>query len=93
MHVPLSSEILDRLREEASRRGVKPEDCARQLIEERLSSPAVPQSARGALDLIDQWDREDQTSDPAELDRRRRDFEEFKEAINASHSSDRKIYP
>jgi len=93
MHVPLSSETMDRLRREASRRGLNPEDFARQLIEEQLSHSPAAQNVKRTLDLLDQWDREDQTDDPAELERRRKDFEQFKDAINASHSSDRKIYP
>ncbi len=93
MHVPLSSETINRLRQEALRRGLNPEECARQLIEEQLSHSGGGQNSRRTLDLLDQWDREDQTDDPEELERRRKDFEEFKDAINASHSSNRKIYP
>jgi hypothetical protein len=93
MHLALSADVLKRLRQEASRRGVEPEDLARQAIEEKLgSSEGVPPN-RTALELMDQWDREDETDDPTELERRQREFEEFKEAINLSHSSTRKIYP
>jgi len=93
MHVPLSSETMTRLQKEALRRGLDPEELARQLIEERLSDSQAAQDVKRTLDLLDQWDREDLTDDPEELERRRQDFEEFKAGINASHSSDRKIYP
>ncbi|HEY8746673.1 MAG TPA: hypothetical protein VIM11_01780 [Tepidisphaeraceae bacterium] len=93
MNVPLSTEVLEQLRQEASRRGIAPEDYARQLIEERLSDPTIERGNRATLALLDQWDLDDETNDPAELERRRQDFEEFKEVINASHSSDRKIFP
>lgn len=93
MHVPLSPETLERLRMEASRRGVDPEDFARQIIEEQLESPALTPDAQRMIELMDQWDREDQTNDPAELARRQSEFDEFKRAINESHSSSRKIYP
>ena len=93
MHVPLTEDLMERLRDEASRRGVEPPDCARQLIEESLSGPDQKRGNGRLLDLLDQWDIEDQTDDPAEIARRQHDFEEFKEAINASHSSKRKIYP
>jgi len=66
---------------------------ARQLIEERLADSQAAQDAKRTLDLLDQWELEDRTDDPEELQRRRRDFEEFKAGINSSHSSDRKIYP
>jgi hypothetical protein len=46
-----------------------------------------------ALELMDQWDREDETTDPEELEQRRRDLEEFKHVIDSSHSSNRKVYP
>jgi len=93
MHVPLTDEIMDRLRAEASRRGVEPAACARQPIEERLSLPDATRSTETIFERLDQWNQEDDTDDPAEIARRQQDFEQFKEAINASHSSDRKIYP
>ena len=93
MHVPLSPESLERLRQEAARRGVSPEDFARQLIEGQLNPTPVRPDARRMIDLMNQWDREDRTDDPEELERRQKDFDEFKRAINESHSSDRKIYP
>ena len=92
MVISLTSNLEESLRREAARRGVNPEECARQILEQGLARDATgPNTA--ALDLLDQWDREDETDDPAEIAKRQRDFEEFKEAMNSSHSSSRKIYP
>jgi galactokinase len=93
MRLALSPEVLKRLQDEASRRGVDREDVARQLIEENLPRSETNQVNETALELMDQWDREDQTTDPEELEQRRRDFEEFNHAMNSSHSSNRKLYP
>jgi hypothetical protein len=93
MHLALSPEVLKRLQDEASRRGVDPEDFARQLIEENLARSETNQVNQTALELMDQWDREDETTDPEELEQRRRDLEEFKHVIDSSHSSNRKVYP
>ena len=93
MHVPLTPRILDRLRHEATLRGIDPAEYASQIIEQSLSAPQNQNSRPSTLEMLDQWDREDETDDPAEIARRQQDFDEFREAINASHSSHRKIYP
>lgn len=93
MTITLHPAVQEKLLREASRLGVPPEEFARRAIEEKLAAPDDSRQNQALLDVLDQWDREDATNDPAEIARRKQDFEEFKEAINSSHSSDRKIYP
>jgi hypothetical protein len=94
MHIPLRPETDERLRREAARRGLQPEDFVCRLIESELSgTDGAAQPNQAALQLLDQWDREDETDDPAEIARRQEAFEEFKAGLNASHSSNRKTYP
>lgn len=93
MNVALDPKTDQRLRQEAARRGVAPEDFARQLIETQLFVPQPGNANQPALKMLEDWDREDRTEDPDEIARRQQQFEEFKSAINASHSSNRKIYP
>lgn len=93
MHVPLTPETLEQLREEATRRGIGPAEYARQIIEQRLSASQTNGPRQSVLEMLDEWDREDETDDRTEIAVRQQDFEQFKDAINASHSSHRKIYP
>ena len=93
MHVVLDPETDQRLRREAARRGVAPEDLARQLIEAHLSTSPAADANGPALQMLADWDREDRTDDLAEISRRQQEFEEFRASINANHSSNRKIYP
>lgn len=92
MTVKLAPAVEEKLLREASRLGMRPEDFARMAIEEKLSPSEVARRHPSMLEVLDEWDREDATDDPAEIARRQQDFEEFKQAINSSHSSDRKIY-
>lgn len=48
---------------------------------------------RPALALLREWESEDATANAEELARRERDWEELREAMNRSHSSDRILYP
>jgi hypothetical protein len=43
--------------------------------------------------MFAQWDAEDRTDDPAEIERRERDWEELKAALNANRGSARKLFP
>jgi hypothetical protein len=88
--IDLTPEAEARLREEAGRVGVDPADYARRVIERHFSSHG---DAEASLALLAAWDAEDATDDPRELEARRREWEEFKQAMNSSHSSYRRIYP
>ena len=48
---------------------------------------------RVALAVLRQWREEDKTEDPEEIARRQAEWDEFKAAMNESHTSDRIIYP
>jgi hypothetical protein len=82
-----------RLEEEARRRGVAAADVARQLIEQGLPPGNGNVPNRATLELLAQWDREDETTDPAELARRRQELEELKQALNDNRASGRKLFP
>jgi hypothetical protein len=60
------------------------------LIRQDLGSSPQPNLA--GLDLLAQWDNEDQTNDPAEIERRRRVWEEFKRSMNENSLSGRMVY-
>ncbi len=59
------------------------------LIEEAL--PAEPNVR--AVSLLKTWEAEDATSDAAELEARKADWEATKSALNESHGSDRRLFP
>jgi len=67
--IQIPPETEQRLRSEAARLGVDEGECAKRLIELGLPSQA-PDVDRGTLDLLAQWDREDETTDPSEIARR-----------------------
>jgi hypothetical protein len=73
MTISLSKELEGRLREHARRHGVEPAEYAARLIEQHL--PPVPDQA--SIDILDQWEAENATDDPAEQARQREEGEEF----------------
>src|SRR2546421_13049695 len=78
MTIVLRPELETRLKQEAQRRGVDVSEYASRLIDEALSSsPSLPRPDQATLDLFDQWDQEEATDDPAEIERRRRETQEF----------------
>ena len=94
--VTLTPEIEDRLKWEASQKGLDAADYARSLIETAL--PPKPAVDHVTIDLLDRWEREQATDDPAEIARRQAEFEEFKEGMNRNRLEmegplSRKIYP
>jgi hypothetical protein len=80
------------LKKEAEKRGVKPEEYARTLVEKGLSF-GPPDEA--TLKLLRQWEERDATDDPEEIARRERDLEQFMAAMNQTRQEARarKIYP
>jgi hypothetical protein len=85
-----------RLAAAARREGLDPASLVRKLMIEHL--PPVTQSVEEedpTLALFAQWDREDAQMTPEEIEAARREFEEFKQNINAerTRSGARLIYP
>jgi hypothetical protein len=90
-------ELQTRLKTEAERRGMNEADFAKQLLDRNLP-PVSPAIDRATLDLLAQWDREDQTEDAEEIARRNRDFEELKEGLNRNRAESggpgaRRVFP
>jgi len=77
--IALPPEIEDRLKGEASRRGLAAEEYAQKIIIEHLP---VSNATASLSDLFAEWDAEDHTDDPAEIARRNQEFEEFKASMN-----------
>lgn len=91
--IPLPLEIENRLRSEATRRGVDPGEFAARLLDAALRGPD-----HATLRVLSSWESENQTDDPAEIARRQDEFREFKEAMNRSRlemegSGARKPFP
>lgn len=86
----LEPELESRITAQAAACGLPVETYLQSLIN-RAVSRTVPGAA--TLALFDAWDAEDQTDDPAELQRRRQEFEEFKAAMNANRPGQREIFP
>lgn len=81
MTIILPTQLEQRLREQAKRLGIAPDDYAARLIAEHL--PAEPRE-RSLAELFADWAAEDQTNDPAELARRAGQLEELKASMNRS---------
>ena len=98
MTIVLRPELEARLKQEAQRRGVDVSECASRILDEALSSATTLQANQSTLSLLDQWDQEDATSDPAEIDRRSREADEFMNNLARSRtemegSAARKLWP
>lgn len=90
IHIPPS--IGQRLKEVAAQSGLDESEYAARLVIDHL--PREGSSVdRATLELLSEWDREDQTSDPAETERRKREWEEFRKSMNENSLSGRPIYP
>ena len=81
------------LEDEARRRGLHPPEYARQLLERGLGVAANGEGERATLDLLAQWQREDQTDDPSEIEARRRELETMKRSMNDNRAGGRKPFP
>ena len=98
MTITIPRELEDRLKGEASRQGVDAATYAQRLIERGLPGPQPVRDNRASLAVLDQWERDTDTSDPAEIARRNEEFEQFKESMNRNRLESegpdaRKIYP
>jgi hypothetical protein len=88
--IDIPPELESRLSRTARHHGVDVAEYVRRLIEAHVPSGNGDEAT---LRLLAQWDAEDSTDDPAELQARQREWEEFKGSLNSSHSSNRRIYP
>src|SRR5437016_14666341 len=85
-----------RLAAAARQEGLAPAELARRLVVEHL--PSVTENSEEedpTLALFAQWEKEDAQMTPAEIEEARREFEEFKQGINAerARAGARLIYP
>ncbi len=92
LQIELTDDTEKLLKREAERQGIGPEELAKSLIEKSF---VVGPPDTATLELLAKWDERDATDDPAEIERRNRDFEEFKNAINETRraAGARIIYP
>jgi len=93
--IALPPETESRLKGEALRHGLDAAQYARKLIEDGLAKAPIDQVT---IDLLDKWERDNATDDPAEIARRQAEFEEFKEGMNRNRlemegPNSRKVYP
>ena len=98
LRIDLNAEAESRLKTAATRRGVKPEVYAKQIIEENLPMIEAVRTDQATLDLLARWDTEDATTDPDEIAANRREVDDFKQSMNdnrrqAEGADSRKIYP
>jgi hypothetical protein len=92
--IDLDERLRIRLEQEARRRGLQPPEYARQLVEQGLRTAAAATGPdRATLDLLAEWEREDATNDPAELEARRSELEALKQALNDNRPTGRKPFP
>ena len=98
LQIDLPADVNARLEAKAEGLGIAPAEYAKKLIIEHLP-PAVPVPANGSLaELFAKWDAEDATNDPAEIEKRNREFEELKQAMNRNRlemegPNARKVWP
>ena len=92
--IDLPPEDERKLASRAAARGLDIAAYVHHLVRQDLdASPPRPNQA--SLRLLAQWAREDKTDDPAELERRRLEWEELKRNLNRNRedAGARKIFP
>ena len=99
MTITLPPNLESRLRDEARRLGIDAGEYARRLIEQHLEPqrPAAPVNG-ATIDVLDRWEAENATDDPAELALRRQEGEEFMQNLARNRRDTegpgaRKIWP
>ena len=93
MTIQLRSELEFRLRAEARRRGMRAEEYIEKILSDQVPAEDAPLPDRATLDLLKKWDEEDATDDAAEIERRVKQWEEFRQSMNAHSIADRTVYP
>lgn len=78
LSVPINDELEQRLRGEAERQGMDVADYAARLLQRALAVKGTGEKPNQAtLDLLAEWDAQDETSDPAEARQRSEEAEQF----------------
>jgi hypothetical protein len=102
LSISLSPEAQHRLSSRAKSEGVDLVTLAARLLEAEArrvtADEGSPTPNKATLDLLAQWDKEEETSDPDEIARGQRELEEFMEGMNRARlecegPESRKIYP
>ena len=96
----LSPEVETQVAAKAAQKGLAVPDYLRAVVEETVR-PETPtdhtekqaMKQQEALAFLHQRIAKDKTDDPEELEKRRVEWEEFKQALNESHTSDRVLFP
>ncbi len=94
----LEPETEARLRRKAESEGQDITAYLHSLVERETETGGENEEQRrknqAAIDMLNEWDREDATDNPEEIARRQAEWEEFKTGMNAAHSSSKRvIYP
>lgn len=84
-----------RLAATARKEGLEPSELARKFVTERLPLFALDETEDPTLALFAQWDREDAEMTPEEQEEAGREFEQFKQEMNAerARAGARILYP
>lgn len=92
--ITLDPDELARLQAVARKEGVGLAELARRLVLQHLPA-TIQREEDPTLALFAQWDREDARMTPEEIEAARREFEAFKEGINAerARAGARLIFP
>ncbi|MCK6483067.1 MAG: hypothetical protein HUU22_10995 [Phycisphaerae bacterium] len=85
----LPAELEGRLKQAAEAEGIGESEFVVRTLERCL----LEVRRQAALEMLRRWNEQDATSDPAEIEERRRAWEAFKAGMNEHHSSQRKVYP
>lgn len=78
------------IQEKAKADGLSVEEWIQNAIR-RAATDGAPGDA--TLALFSEWDAADATSDHAELERRRQEFDEFRSELNANRPDQRPLFP
>ncbi len=96
----LSAEFTQLLCEQAARRGVTPEQMALELIlnglglgEQTTAPAAEPVPVKGLTELFDDWAADEVANGPADPVQAQREWETFRDAMNAHSTRADPIYP
>ncbi len=92
MTITLPIDMETGLNREAQRHGVNAEEFVKRLIAGALPPAGTVQDElttqaranQSSIDILNQWERQTATDDPAEIARRQSEFEEFKREMNGN---------
>lgn len=90
VRLELDPDVEARITHQATASGVPVEEYLKTLIEQAVQHDAPGAATRA---LFAKWSEEDKTDDPAEIEARNREFEEFKAAMNANRPGQRPLFP